>query len=239
MKEIIELNKRLLEQLGKCFSEGVLVIGRHDQPDELARLPGALRKDIEQLREEINQVVPNDFTYAFFLGDDSPNLTIEYEDGAQTGFFRGHEWQSDRSIIEQLKGFNWDAERKQAIAGCQMFDEMRQNAKHMPSRLPSTKETQKAFRDEMKDFVRAKRKDPSKVHVMLWRDHAGITEENFKDLESFTDALIDLMPTKYLIVTVVADGKPLPVEKIELLKKKALKELESMPISHARALGKF
>jgi hypothetical protein len=94
MKEIIELNKRLLEQLGKCFSEGVLVIGRDDSPDELARLPAALRKDIEQLRGEINQVVPNDFTYHFFLGDDSPDLKMIYQDGAQTEYGLAHEWQS-------------------------------------------------------------------------------------------------------------------------------------------------
>src|SRR5579883_2670634 len=131
MKEIIELNKKLLQQLGKCFSEGVLVVSRYEQPEELERLPSALRNDIEKLRDEINRVVPNDFAYTFFLGDDSPDLNIEYQDGAQTGFFRGHEWQPERSILEQLKNFDWDGERKQAIAGCQVFDEMRENAKHM------------------------------------------------------------------------------------------------------------
>ena len=239
MKEIIELNKKLTELLGECLPEDALVLDRCDQPEELIRLPIELRDEIEQLRNQINQVVPNDFEYILCLGDDSPDLLLEYGDGAQTGFFRSHEWQPDRSIIEQLNGFNWDKEREQAIAGCQKFDAMKENAKHTPSRLPSTKEIQKAFRDEMKEFVRTKRKDSSKVHVMVWRDPEGVLEMSFKDVVSFIDELIDLMPTGHLIITVVADGKPIPVEKIELLKKKALKELEQMPISYAKALGKL
>lgn len=239
MKEIIELNERLIEQLGKCFPEGGLILGRYDQPDELTALPAALREDIEKLRGEINEVVPNDFTYSLDLGNDSPGLMIEYEDGSQTGFFRGHGWQPNRSIIEQLEEFNWNAEREQALAGCQIFDAMKENAKHLPSRLPSTKELQKGFRVEMKEFLKAKRRDLRGVHVLMWRDDEGVKVESFEDQASFRRDLPDIMTVQYLVIAVVADGKPMSREGLEVLKKKAIAELEDMPISHARALGKF
>jgi hypothetical protein len=239
MKEIIELNKRLLGQLGMCLPDGGLVLGRNDQPEELAALPAALREEIEKLRREINEVVPNDFTYSLDLGNDSPGLMIEYEDGSQTGFFRGHDWRSDRSIIEQLREFNWDAERVQALAGCQIFDGMKDNAKHLPSRLPWTKELQKAFRVEMKEFLKAKRKDLRGVYVLMWRDDEGMKVESFEDQASFCRELPDIMTVQYLVIAVVADGKPMSREGLEILKKKAITELEDMPISHARALGKF
>ena len=239
MKEIIELNEKLIKQLGKCFSEGELVLRRNDQPEELTRLPSALREDIEKLRREINEVVPNDFTYSFDLGNDCPNLMIEYEDGSQTGFFRGHDWQPNRSIIEQLKEFDWEAERRQALAGCQIFDAMKEDAKHLPSRLPSTKELQKAFRVEMKEFLKSKRKDLHGVHVLMWRDEEGVHEETFENMERFCRDLPDIMTVRLLVIAVVVNGKPLSRDGIEMLKKTAIAELEDMPISHAKALGKF
>jgi hypothetical protein len=185
MKEIIELNNRLVGQVGKCSSEDVLMLGRDSQPGELERLPVGIQAEIEVFRGKVNEVVPNDFDWALFLGDDSPDFTIEYNDGPLTGFFRGHDWESERCIIEQLKGFDWEAERQQAISGCQVFDDLRANAEHWPSRLPPTKEIQKRFRDEMKEFVQTKRKDASRVHVMLWRDDEGVKDETYED--SLTD----------------------------------------------------
>jgi hypothetical protein len=239
MREVIELNNRLVGQLGKCSSDSVLMLGREDQPEELKRLPVAFQADIEALRSKINAVVPDDFKYTLCLGDDEPEFMLDYEDGAQMGFFKGREWQLDRCIVEQLEEFDWDAERQQAIAGCQMFDNMAADTKDAPSRLPSTKEIQKAFRDKMREFVKTKRKDALEVHVMLWRDDEGVKEETYDDMKSFCWALPDIMTVHYLVITVVADGKPLPVERIESLKKQAVKELEGMPISHAKALWKL
>jgi len=47
------------------------------------------------------------------------------------------------------------------------------------------------------------------------------------------------MTVQYLVITIVDHGKPLARDRIEELKKQAIKELEDMPISHAKALGKL
>jgi len=87
---------------------------------------------------------------------------IEYADGPQTVFGGGHEWKPDRSIVEQLKELDWDSERQTAMSGCQIFDQMTANTKDLPPQLPSTKQLQKAFRGQMKAFLKAKRSDESK-----------------------------------------------------------------------------
>ena len=89
----------------------------------------------------------------------------------------------------------------------------------------------------MKEFVKSKRKDTSKVHVLVWSEGDEVlAPEEFADMAAFCDVLPDMMATQHLIIAVVADGKPLPEQKIEKLKQQALKELEDMPMSHAKAL---
>jgi|ERR1051325_1198 hypothetical protein len=238
MKDIIELNHRIIGHSERISDDGLL-LGRNGQPVELQDLPAKLQTEINVFRGKLNEVIPNDFEYTLCLGDDSPYLGLEFKDGAHTGFFRGHEWRLDTSIIEQLKQFDWDGERQQGMTGCQVFDELVANTKHLPGQLPSTKELQKAFSNEMKPFLKAKRKDDGMVYVLMWRDDEGIRQEPFENMESFCRQLPDIMTVQYLVITVVAEGKPLARAKIEKLKKQALKELEDMPISHAKALGKL
>jgi hypothetical protein len=63
--------------------------------------------------------------------------------------------------------------------------------------------------------------------------------ESFEDQASFRRDLPDIMTVQYLVIAVVADGKPMSREGLEILKKKAIAELEDMPNSRAKALGKF
>jgi hypothetical protein len=73
----------------------------------------------------------------------------------------------------------------------------------------------------------------------MWRDDEGVKVESFDDQASFCRDLPDIMTVRFLVIAVVADGKPMSREGLEILKKKAIAELEGMPISHAKALGKF
>jgi hypothetical protein len=239
MKEIIELNDRLRRELGDCFSDGEVILGRDYAPQGLKRLPLTWREEIDGLRTRINHAVPDDFSYRLFLGADKPGFMLEYNDGPSTVSSVGHEWEPVRCLIEQLKELDWMAERERAIAGCQMFDEMRAEAEKSPSGLPHTKQIQKTFREEMRDFIKGKREDASRVQVLMWRHDEGLREEEYDNLESFCRELPDIMTVHYLVITVVAGGKPLPVERIEELKGQAVKELEDMPSSHAKALWKL
>jgi hypothetical protein len=241
MKEIIELNSRILTEAPNAVPKdtGPLMVTRERDTDgELKGLPADIKADLEGLCEKLGKAIPNDFGFTMFVGDYNPSLDLTYSDGGQTFGSWPVEWDTKRSIFDQLREFNWDEFRKRMIAGCQEFDAMREASKHAQPTLPSTKTIQKWFRGPMETFVKAKRKETTKIHVLMC--HAdGIQERSFDDMESFCSKLPDIMTLQFLVITVVAGGKPLPVQKIEKLKEQALKELESMPISHAKALGKL
>lgn len=171
------------------------------------------------------------------------------------------------SIFEQLESVDWDEMRGRAISGCQVFDRLKEMAQDTPPALPSTKQLQRAFRDDMKAWVKEKRKDAAHVHVYTWREEMEMDEEEaqailedfgeealadarenedgfhdftFDTLEEFIGELSNLiMPMGFQVITVVANGKPIPVKQIDQMKRETLRKLEDMPISHARASGKF
>lgn len=242
MKEIIELNKRILSEALQAVPKDLGFIGIPREglrPEELAALPSGIKANLDALERRLNSVIPDDFGYLIDVGHADPGLTIFYRDGAQTSVNCPIDWDENGSIFDKLGGIDWGAERSGALERCQEFDRMVEEAKHKPPGLPSTKELQKLFRDAMKEFVRTKRKDKSRVHVLMWREDEGEGGEEFKNMESFGRELPDIMTVQKLVITVVAGGKPLPAKQIDKLKREALKELRGMPISQAKALLKL
>src|SRR5688572_13457441 len=124
MKEIIELNKKLRKQVGNRFANESIMLGRTPAAKELNRLPAAFRAEVLAFLDRVKRAVPDDFSYLVFLGDDSPDFSIEYCDGPAIAFSSGHEWRRDRSLIEQLTSFDWNEERTTAINGCQFIDHL-------------------------------------------------------------------------------------------------------------------
>lgn len=239
MKEIIDLNRRLRSHLGRCFPNEVLVLERADKPQDLLRLPAAFREEVDLLRAQISHLVPDDFDYILGLGDGSPFLSLTYNDGAQTQASCPQDWNSDRSILEQLKELDWDSVRGEVIGRCQIFNKMLEVSKDAPVMLPSTKKLQKACRVELRPFLEESSKWPSEVRALLWHRGEGLSVGRFADLRMFASMLPDMMTLGRLVVVVCERGRALSVERIEQLKKQALKELEDMPISYAKALGKL
>lgn len=156
-----------------------------------------------------------------------------------TGSWQPLEIKEHLSIEGQLGSMDWDAQRANEMSKCQAFDAMKEASAHAPSSLPSTKELQRMFREDMKEWVEEMRQDTSQVHVFLWRDDE-FQSETYESLDKLSDALADIMVVELFVITIVADGKPLPVKRIDQIKAKTLKMMkENMPISYARATGRF
>lgn len=266
MKEIIELNKRILSEAPEIAqSEEGLIIYRTDPPAELPGLTDALIAELERMRTQLNSRIPDDFSYVLNLGVADPDFKIEYEDGAM-GASCPLESSPNGSIFEQLESVDWDEMRAQAILGCQIYDSLKETAVDIPAGIPTTRQLQRAFREDMNAWVKEKRKDSSRVHVFVWRKVEEICEEEaqailedfgeealtrarknedgfheftFDTLEAFGGELPNHMTMGFQVITVVADGKPIPAARIDQFKGEALKKLEDMPISHAKASGKF
>lgn len=248
MKEIIELNRRIIAEAPEAVRKefGFLMVCRgEDNSAVVSKLPVGIKGELEELCRKLDAAIPDDFEYQIVLGDDRADVLVVYNDGVQTQANCPMEWDEKRSIFDQLKEVDWGTERAEVLARCQSIDVLKEEAKDRPATLPSTKQLQKAFRSKMKAFVREKREDASRVHVMMYREdnglnpECGLKEETYGTVEEFARDLYNIMTVQYWVIAVVADGKPLPVMKIDALKKQALKELEGMPISLMKALGKL
>lgn len=239
MKEIIELNNRLRREAQHPLPKEGLMLGRKDNPKELEAIAEESRREIEDLRNALNRVIPDDFGYFLCLGERTPDLMLHYDNGSMTTAGRGHSWTESDSIFDQLRKLNWDEERKWAIQGSETFDAITAIAKELPIMIPPTKALQKRLSAPVKDYIREKRRDGSSVYALLWDGEGNLFDEQFGDVTTFERELSDIMTHMLHVVAVVAAGKPMPAERIDKLKQAALKRLEDMPISHAKASGKF
>lgn len=243
MKEIIEINKRILAEAPDAVPKEfgfILVTRKDDATEELAALPVKIRADLVEFLHKLNQAMPDDFGYLINLGKADPGLMLMYSDGPQAEGNCPVEWDLKRSIFEQLPEIDWDMHRKRVIGMGHFFDDVRQVSKDLEPKLPPTVEIQKQFRDEIEIFEQAKRKKPSKIYALLWRGDEGVTEEALDSMKSLEGMLCDSLATGYMTLDVIVDGKPLAAKKIDEVKGKVLKEMkEQMPISYARAMGLF
>lgn len=240
MIEINALNVRLIGAMKNEMPELGYDVTREWLPSEFEGVPEDLKEEIRLMAERIGKAIPDDFGFTLSLGEeDGAMLSLDYDNGLMAGGFAGQEIDASRSLFEQLEGWDWDGHRAWFIQGSEFFDNIKEQAKELPAMMPSTKRVQKACREQMKEYIKEKRRDASRVHVLIWDGEEALYDEDFESLTAFQKRLIDIMPEMGHVVTVVADGKPLPVEKIDEFKQAALKELEEMPISHAKASGKF
>jgi hypothetical protein len=237
MKEIVELNQLLLDHAKDCLPEDGLMLNRHGGDEDLDKIPTDLRKEIDLLREQLNRIMPDDFSYFVSLGNGEALFSVQYENGPTTMYSPAQHWEPAQSLFPQLEAFDWDGLRGECVSQSEAFDHIAEIAKELPVMIPSTKRLQKDFRDEVKAYIKEKRDEPD-AHVLIF-DGEALFDCDFESAEQFQDQLRDIMPHMVHVVAVVANGKPIPAEKIDAMKKTALLTLEDMPISHAKASGKF
>ena len=241
MKEIIELNRQILAELPKPVREDLLPsISREAGAELWPEASLAVKQTAEAVHAELNRFIPEDFGYTVYLGDEKPHFNLSFEDGPMTGSWHPLEIEEHLSIESQLGSMDWDEQRGIEIRQCQTFEEMKAFAAQAPSRLPSTRLLQQSFPDEMREWVKEKRRDTTLVHVFLWNREEGFKSEEYATLDALRVALPDIMVVELFVITIVANGKPLPVKRIEQIKAEELKTMKAdMPISYARATGRF
>lgn len=238
MKEILELNQRLLDHAKEYLPEDGLMLEREGGEEDLEKLPSDLRKEIGLLRANLNRAIPDDFSYILFFGEGEADFRIQYENGPQTVYSPQQEWEAAHSLFPQLKAYDWERTRAACVSGSETFDRITEIAKDLPVMIPSTKRLQKVCRNAVKAYIKEKRREEG-VHALIWDGDDALFDRDFESIEEFRHELHDIMPHMVHIVAVVADGKPIAAEKIDSMKKAALRTLEDMPISHAKASGKF
>ncbi len=219
MKEIIALDEKIAALPEGTLPEEGIDISRNERAEVVETLPEEIRAEIDALQSALNAVVPEPFDYFVFLGgDEEASFSIQFENMPAGGDF-----DAERSIVEQVRELDWEQQRTTAVEQRDKMDEIVYLLDRIARPLPSAKKWQREFREEIKDFVREKRRDAGKVHVLLWDEAGGLMESEYADGDAFRAALPGVIVRGGELVSVVAGGKPLPVERIDALKAAAQK----------------
>ena len=226
MKEIIALDETIRALALDFLPEDSIDFSRDEVGDGVALLPEEIQTRIASLQQAINAALPEDFDYFAFVGvsDEPPMFSLHYERMPAGGSVDGT-FQPDRSLIEQLPEVNWEEQRAKAVKFQQTLDAIVEMNERTSGPLRSAKALQREFREEAREFIKEKRVDAGRIHVLYWDDEHELMEAAFDDGGALREALSGLIARGSEIITIIAWGKPLPVERIDTLKSEAQKTL--------------
>ena len=241
MQEIIALHQKILSLPEEVRPADGVNFSRDEEDNEhVEELPAELQAELASVRRSINETLPEGFDYFVFVGEpeEEPVFDLMF-DQTPAASSQDDLFQPDRPLIEQLRELDWDELREEATNFNETMEGMRYLTEQASKPLPSAKGLQREFREETKDFVKAKRSDGDGIHLLYLDDAAGkLLEAKFADGEALRDSLPSLVARGMSVVALVAWGKPLPVERIDALMteaQRALRERMTAEFEKARA----
>ena len=107
----------------------------------------------------------------------------------------------------------------------------------MAGPLRSTKSLQRDFRETAREFIKEKRADAARIHLMYWDEEKKMMEVDFADGEALRTALPSFVARGAEVITIMARGEPLPIERIDALMAHAQKTLRERVSARMRAEG--
>ena len=219
MKEIIDLQTRVLAHAPELAEGKGIDFSRAETGGDFTLLSPELRAEIDDLQRALNAAIPEDFDYFVFIGgDEGPFFGLEFE---RTPAGPEGDWNPEQSILDQLGPFDWEGAREKARSGGETMQNLIALLDRIEHKPPSAKGLQRDYREEVKDFVREKRRDAEKVHVLYLSAKKELMEVAFEDGEAFRDMLPGMVSRGEGVFGVVVHGKPLPVERIDALNAQA------------------
>lgn len=223
MKELLDLHEKILAlPEGTRPEEGVNFSRAEEDREGVDELPEDIQAEVQVLWQAINETLPEGFEYFAFVGDpeEEPSFGLELGLGHAADSYGG-DYQPERSLVEQLRETDWEAARAKAEKSQEAMDNLTTLMDRMSAPLRATKAIQREFREQMQPFVREKRADTTRIHVLYWDEEHGEMEIAFESAEELRDMLPGTVARGSEVITVIAWGKPLPVERIDALMKEA------------------
>lgn len=243
MINIYELNASLKGSAALERSEdNCIYLERTIVPENIPGLSPEQTLQIRKLLDYVDELVPDDFDFGIHLGGDKPIVSLEYSDGVTSGSMLPLEFNTNDEFYDELVNRNWDNERQKHLSGSQMWDVLLEEANSRPSRRPSLKTVRRYFRDEIRNYHKAMRKEqpPFSFLVTEQAEDGGrhlISYEMPNSVDKLIEHLSNTVSYEYQLVSVCIDGKPLAIEEVDKIAKQALKDMP--PISRAMAEGRW
>ena len=187
--------------------------------------------EVGALQDALDPLIPEDFDYTLLVGSEavSARFSLHLDESPAGGSDDGT-LDAARSLFDQLRLLDWEERRRTAKKNARVFEHIMRGIQRVQAPLPSAKQLQRAFREEAKEFVKAKRRNAERICVLYWEEAGGLKERDFSSGEALREALPDLVGNGAEVVTMTAFGKPLPAERIDALKAEAIRVFGDRPI---------
>lgn len=217
MKELFAIHDKILAQGIEVDPDERINFSRDEIGDEDDLLTTDLRADLTAVQQRINASLPDDFDYFAFVGsEERPTFNLLLVDHP-AAFIKLPEFEGERSLIPQLESLEWDALRAEGLESQKRLDAMMRVVDVCTATPRSSKQVQKEFREESKDFVKEKRRDAGQIHVLWWDRLEGLMEIEYPNGEELRKVLPGLLYEGGEVITIVAFGKPLAADRLDAL----------------------
>ncbi|WP_269537768.1 hypothetical protein [Cerasicoccus fimbriatus] len=124
MIDVYKLNVALAGSMALSLNEGSILVSNDTDLDDTQGLTTSQRCDLDTLKHNIAELMPDDFGYTMFLDGREVSFQLEYQDGmvASSGSFL------EFSTTEELQGLlvnaDWDAMRSDALRGIAQMNKL-------------------------------------------------------------------------------------------------------------------
>lgn len=243
MINIYELNASLNGTPALERSEDNCVyLERTTVPENIPGLSPEQTRQIRQLLDYVDELIPDDFDFNIILDGDEPHFTLEYNDGPTCGSMLPLEFSTNEGFYHELANLDWEKEREKHLSGSQLWNILLEQANSRPSQRLSLKAIRRYMRDEIRAYHKAMRKErpPFSFLVTEGGEYGGmhlVSYETPDSVEKLIEHLSNTVSFEYQLVSVCIDGKPLAVNEVERIAKQALEAMP--PISRAKAEGRW
>ena len=218
-------------------------VGREPFENPPRRLDAVALEALEHLRESINQVIPNDFSYNVRFDKDSYFFCLFYSDGAAVTTIVPLKFTVDLDDLERLKGIDWDIARNEVIKKGELLERVcRMNWLH-EGESPTN-----CLRIRHREFVEQFEADPVIAGTrfalfacyetfMCFGTDGGFESRVFQKEEHLIDDIYNMLATERFVLAAKVEGRWLSAPEIDSLC--AESRLGLGPISRSIAEGRY
>jgi len=252
MLHLRSLSKRVAREVTPDETgDRVLLITREEPPERSRGLRRSTYEELCSLHSGLCGAIPDDFDFAFYLGEDGFGAHLTYDDGPMAGAGVPFPVGLDDRMMANLKHLGWDDLRGEMLPMTNMHDDIADAAYDMPKNIPCTQTAQSVHLDRLRQFADKTKENAPAFAVLACKEYEEDDESDeededfeiefcesfFRDKSTLLGEMGDLMTFRFTIIAVVSDGVLLALPDIEAIKQEALKGLG--PISRAKAEGRF
>jgi len=220
------------------FGDAAIMIGRNEASENYASLSRSTRGEIEEIRDNLSRLIPDDFEFHVWIEKSSIDLIMMYYDGMESGTNLPISIDLEGDYRRDLLDVNWDEQRKYCIPIANHMDALVEATESLPGDIPSTAAAQVLHHEALVNFKETAQNNSCKYGVIAYNNNEHKYEMLFQDRRKhMLGYMCDFLTFRWPIIAILDEGELMSVQDTEKLKFEVVGGLGK--VSKALALGKL